>query len=116
MLVRLLVAALVLLLFVWLLQRRSAFVPAEEAKRLVAQGALLVDVRSPEEFTSGHLDGARNIPVQVLGQRLQELGPRERPVVLYCRSGMRSANAAAALRAAGFTAVYNLGPMSRWVS
>ena len=53
-------------------------------------------------------------PLQVLEQRLGELGPKEAPIVLYCRSGNRSAHAASMMRAAGFTAIYDLGAIDRW--
>jgi rhodanese-related sulfurtransferase len=84
-----------------------------EARRLIAGGALLLDVRSPEEFASGHVEGALNIPVQVLPRRLHEVrgGRSDGTVVVYCRSGMRSASAARILRAAGFT-VHDAGGMS----
>jgi phage shock protein E len=86
----------------------------DEVRALVAGGARLVDVRSSGEFGSGHLPGAVNIPVGELPARLNEVGARERPVVVYCRSGARSASAAGLLRRAGFGAVHDLGPMSRW--
>lgn len=89
-------------------------VSSSRAKTLVAEGALLVDVRTPEEFASGHLEGAINIPVHELTARLASLGPKSQPVVLYCRSGARSSRAQAALRKLGYEAVYNLGAMSRW--
>jgi phage shock protein E len=92
----------------------SGDLSGREAKHLVADGALLLDVRSPEEYAAGHLEGALNVPVQVLASRLGELGAHDRAVVVYCRSGHRSANAAAILREAGFTAVHDLGAMSRW--
>ncbi|MBL8917977.1 MAG: rhodanese-like domain-containing protein [Myxococcaceae bacterium] len=83
------------------------------AKSLVERGALLVDVRTPEEYGSGHLIGARNIPLHELEFRKDEL-PRNTDIVLYCRSGSRSARARAMLRAAGFSRVHNLGAMSNW--
>ena len=85
-----------------------------DARALVASGAVLLDVRSPAEFSSGHLDGAINVPVDQLPNRTSEVGPKERPVVVYCRSGARSARAAGILRAAGFSKVEDLGAMSRW--
>jgi phage shock protein E len=85
-----------------------------EAHALVERGAHLVDVRTPEEFASGHIDGAVNIPVDQLSQRLGERGSRDERVVVYCRSGSRSASAKRTLDAAGYTAVFDLGPMSRW--
>lgn len=85
-----------------------------EAKKLVADGALLVDVRSPGEYAAGHLDGAVNIPVDQVERRITEFGPRDRPVVVYCRSGARSAAAARSLTAAGFARVVDAGAMSSW--
>ena len=83
-----------------------------DAQRLVSAGALLLDVRTPEEFAGGHVTGALNIPVQVLGQRLGDL-PKEREIVVYCQSGGRSARAAADLRRVGYT-VHDLGGMGNW--
>jgi rhodanese-related sulfurtransferase len=84
------------------------------ARALVDAGARLVDVRSPGEFASGHLPGALNIPVGELASRTNEVGAKDRPVVVYCRSGVRSASAAGLLKGARFTAVHDLGPVSRW--
>jgi phage shock protein E len=86
------------------------------ARALVAEGALLLDVRSAGEFANGHLVGARNIPVGELASRITELDDKLRPIVVYCASGMRSASAAAVLRRAGFSRVEDLGGMSRWPS
>ena len=92
----------------------SNFAPPEQAHALVDDGAALIDVRSPEEFGAGHIEGARNIPVGEIGARAVEVGDKDAPVVVYCRSGIRSAKAKSALEAAGFTQVHNLGGMSRW--
>jgi rhodanese-related sulfurtransferase len=80
---------------------------------LVADGAQLIDVRTPAEFSAGAIPGALNIPVQELQGRLDEVA-RDRPVVVYCRSGGRSGNAKRMLNAAGIEAVHDLGPMSAW--
>ncbi len=82
-------------------------------RKLVEQGALLLDVRTPAEFAEGHVTRATNIPVQELAARIEELGARSRPVVVYCRSGGRSAQAAAMLSAAGYQ-VKDIGPMTAW--
>jgi len=71
--------------------------------------SMLLDVRNPEEFAVWHLEGARNVPVQELSTRLHELGPRDRPVAVYCRSGRRSALAKILLEAHGFARVWDLG-------
>lgn len=83
------------------------------ARALVAGGALLLDVRTPAEYASGHVDGAKNIPVQELGSRLSELGPTSRKIVVYCRSGARSAAAAGMMRSAGYD-VTDVGGMSNY--
>lgn len=82
-------------------------------RHLVAQGALLLDVRTHAEFREGHLPHALNLPVQELPARLHEVGPTSRPIVVYCRSGGRSAQAAQLLARAGYT-VKDIGPMHAW--
>lgn len=84
------------------------------AHALVAEGAALVDVRTPGEYAAGHLDGAVNIPVDQIASRAKEIGAKDRPVVVYCRSGARSAAAASALQQLGFTKIEDLGAMSNW--
>jgi len=86
----------------------------ERARELLQRGATILDVRSPAEFASGHVDGAVNIPVDVLGSRLAQLGPKTRPVVLYCRSGARSAAAASMLKQAGYSEIADVGAMSNF--
>jgi rhodanese-related sulfurtransferase len=86
----------------------------KEAHQWVESGARLVDVRTPDEYAAGHIEGAVNIPVQELPGRVDELAPKDAPVVVYCRSGARSASARRTLEAAGYTKVLDLGPMSRW--
>jgi rhodanese-related sulfurtransferase len=79
-------------------------------------GIQVLDVREPEEFGHGlgHIDGALLVPLGQLQARLDEL-PRDKPVVTVCRSGARSARAAAMLAKAGFDRVANLrGGMLRW--
>ena len=94
--------------------QRAQDLSGADARRLVENGALLVDVRTADEFAAGHLPGAVNLPVGDLQSRVDELAPKERPVVVYCRSGMRSGRAARILTDSGYVAVHNLGPMSRW--
>ena len=71
---------------------------------------MYLDVRSPEEFAEGHVQGAINIPVDEMEARWQELEPyRDRPIVVYCRSGRRSARAIEILAQHGFTQLENGG-------
>lgn len=88
------------------------FVDVPTAKKLVADGAKLVDVRSPEEYATKHIEGAENVPVDTIADK--DLGPKDAPIVLYCGSGKRAARATEALRAKGYTNVHNLGGMKRW--
>lgn len=81
-----------------------------------ASDLLLLDVRKPEEFAAGHVPGAINIPHDQLASRLAELpASRDKPVVVYCRSGRRSALAEDVLRQGGYTKVRHLkGDMLGW--
>lgn len=106
------ILALVGALLVWVLLKSRGDISTAEARRLVEQGALLVDVRTPEEYADGHIEGALNIPLSELPNRVDEL--RGSNVVLYCRSGNRSHAAQQLLKEQGFSEVHNLGAMSRW--
>jgi phage shock protein E len=84
------------------------------ARKLVAAGAVVIDVRTPDEYAGGHLPQATNIAVQDLPNRLPEVeklvaGDQARPIVLYCGAGSRAAKAKAALDAAGYSNVVNGG-------
>ncbi len=86
----------------------------EVADALPQDGAVLVDVREPHEWRSGHAPGARHIPLQQLPQQLASL-PRTAPVYLICRSGNRSHTAAAFLQRNGFERPVNVrGGMIAW--
>jgi rhodanese-related sulfurtransferase len=78
--------------------------------------ACVLDVREPDEFKTGHVLSAKPIPLGKLKERIGELESfREKPVVIVCRSGSRSATACAILGRAGFAQVYNLaGGMMAW--
>ncbi len=78
-------------------------------KEKLRAGARIVDVRTPAEFRDGTYPGAINIPLALLPLRLQELEPKDKPVVLFCASGARSAQGARLLKQAGFTDVINGG-------
>lgn len=111
---KLLIAVTVLVLIAWVVNTQRGKVRPEEARALVESGALLLDVRTPSEFQAGHIAGAVNVPVDALREQTAKLGATDRPVVLYCRSGSRSATASRILRNAGFRSVHDLGAMSRW--
>jgi len=74
----------------------------------------IIDVREPGEFASGHIPGAKSIPLGQLGNRYMEIDPHTESVIV-CLSGGRSGRAVEFLQRAGYTKTYNLmGGMSRW--
>jgi len=88
--------------------------PTELAERISRQEVVLIDVREPYEWTAGHIDAAQHIPLQQIPQRLDDI-PKDRDVVMICRSGSRSEHARAFLANQGYTRVLNLvGGMMRW--
>ena len=95
----------------------SVIQPAELEETLSAADApLLLDVRTPEEFASGHIQGALLVPVAELPDELDQLGAyKDRGVVIYCESGGRANKALDILEEAGFHKLAILeGSMSRW--
>ncbi|RMG44854.1 MAG: rhodanese-like domain-containing protein [Candidatus Dadabacteria bacterium] len=85
-------------------------VAADEAWNKIQHGALLVDVRTPKEFQSGHIEGAVNIPHTEITKKIAELEKnKEREIVLYCRSGKRAGKALEALKQLGYQHVVNAG-------
>jgi rhodanese-related sulfurtransferase len=75
-----------------------------QARKLIEDGAQLIDVRSEHEWEAGRIAGAAHLPLAELAERAGEID-RERPVVLYCRGGTRSTMATAALAEAGYEAM-----------
>jgi phage shock protein E len=93
-------------------------ITAEEVVKMLSSGKdyFVLDVRSKEEFGSGHIEGAHLIPVSELENRLAEL-PRDKPVIVYCRSGSRSTSAANILLDKGFKEIFNMtGGITDWQS
>lgn len=87
---------------------------AAGARRLMSQGAVVIDVRTPAEAAAGMLPGAKLIPLADLPARLHDVetlvaGNKGSPIIVHCRSGARSGSAKAILQQAGFTNVVNAG-------
>jgi phage shock protein E len=80
----------------------------DEARQLVADGAHLIDVRTPQEYAQGALPGAVNVPLQNLLAGIQQL-EKDKPIILYCASGLRSRQATQALSIFGHASVHDLG-------
>lgn len=88
---------------------KKLFGPKADFKALVQNGAIILDVRTPEEYNGGHIQGSMNIPVQVLQGKIADLKKKGKPIIAVCRSGARSGVAAGMLKNAGIEA-YNGGP------
>ncbi|HEY7126066.1 MAG TPA: rhodanese-like domain-containing protein [Ktedonobacterales bacterium] len=89
----------------------------EEAQKLIAQGAQVIDVRQPEEWLTGHIPEAELVPldgIYLFGRAIGDY-PKDRDLILVCEQGHRSLSAAEIALVAGHTRVYNLvGGMSAW--
>jgi rhodanese-related sulfurtransferase len=84
----------------------------DDLDRLKAEGAPIVDVRTPAEFLQGHVPGSVNIPLDQFQARMGEID-RARPVLLCCASGGRSGMAKQMLEREGYAQVLNAGPWTR---
>ncbi len=105
---------LVLVVFYYLYQQRkqgvSAVAMENEVKEKLANGALVVDVRTTGEYAEGHYQNAKNIPLDQVSDRLNEFGEdKSKPIVVYCLSGARSESAKNFLISQGYTDVTNAG-------
>jgi len=92
-----------------------SFIECPEAREMVANGAQLVDVRSPQEFGMGSIPGSLNVPLHAIYSAEQHLD-KSKPVIVYCASGMRSEQAKGVLSQMGFDAVHNLGSVNKYLS
>ena len=93
-------------------------VTADEVYKMLSSNKdyFILDVRSKEEFDSGHIEGAYLLPVSELENRLAEL-PQDKPIIVYCRSGSRSTSAANILLEKGFKEIFNMtGGITEWQS
>jgi rhodanese-related sulfurtransferase len=107
-------------MLLWPLVRRTTggpWVNTTQATQLInREDALVVDVREPNEFATGHVLGAKNVPLAKLDASGADLAKKkERPVIVYCDGGDRSAKALSALKRQGYTRVANLsGGLAAW--
>jgi rhodanese-related sulfurtransferase len=93
--------------------RETKEVSREEAEKLIAEGAQLVDVRADHEWEAGRIPGAKHLPLFELDERTGEI-EQDRPVIVYCRGGNRSTMATDALAAAGYDAAKLTGGIVGW--
>jgi rhodanese-related sulfurtransferase len=82
--------------------------PAIDLKSIIDEGAFLVDVRTPGEFSSGHVKGSVNIPLDTVSNQLAKF-KNKKNIIVFCRSGARSGQAKTILKQNGYTNVINGG-------
>lgn len=86
-----------------------------EAERLMGtEGVLLLDVRTQEEYKAGHIPGAICVPVESISAPPEELPDKTQTILVYCRSGRRSVQAAEKLAALGYTGIIEIGGIQSW--
>ena len=119
MLIALGIISIVVIVLVTTLNSASATpteVTVAQAVKLQDQGAFILDVREPNEWTQAHIAGATLIPLGELPNRLNEI-PKDKTVVVVCRTGHRSAQGRDILLQAGFTKVTSMsGGLTEWQS
>ncbi len=102
----------IILVFYWL--KRRGQISEKDARTHLKNGALLVDVRTPAEFNSGHLPDAVNVPLDQIEVTVpRRVKDKNQAILLHCQSGMRSGIAVKKLKSLGFANVFNLGSYGR---
>ena len=97
--------------------KKAGQVSTKEAQELLKAGALVIDVRTAEEYVAGHLATAVNMPLNEIGASIGRLvRAKDQVLLLHCQSGIRSGAAMKKLKAMGYTNVYNLGSYARAAS
>lgn len=104
------VAAVILFVGISMIVRALSGLKAEQAHEFLAKGAVVIDVRSKREFAARSIGGVINIPLPELQARISKAVPDKNQIVLlYCRSGSRSAHGTRLLKQVGYEQTYNLG-------
>jgi phage shock protein E len=107
----LIIAAILVAMF---LLNKSGLIAAKDALAHLKSGALVIDVRSPGEFNSGHLPGTINIPLDEIQTVMpRRVADKKQVLLLHCQSGVRSGMAKRKLQAMGYANAFNLGSLSR---
>ena len=78
---------------------------SESIQEFGEKGAVIIDVRSPGEFAGGHIKGSKNIPLNEIGAKINEIKKLNKPVIACCASGMRSSQATSILKQNGIDAI-----------
>jgi len=111
---RTLLLAVIAVIVVLLILRQLGQARPADARALLQKGGRVIDVRTQAEYQGGHLEGAVNLPLAELGERVAREFPNlDTPLLLHCASGARSAAGQRLLQKLGYTAVVNLGSYRR---
>lgn len=86
-------------------EKITKFFKGTDYKELISSGAVILDVRMPTEYTGGHIKGSKNVPLNIISKKAIEIKSWNKPVILCCRSGMRSGQATGILKSHGVDAV-----------
>jgi phage shock protein E len=78
---------------------------SNEIRTFISDGAVIIDVRTPNEYIAGHIKGSKNIPLSMLNNRVEEIRQLNKPVITVCQSGMRSNTARSFLEGKGIRAI-----------
>lgn len=93
----------------WYREMEEGDIGLEDLQKLQKEGIILIDVRSPQEYREGHIDGAISIPEYEIKKKVEKiLKDKNRKIIVYCSSGGRSKKAQKALKKLGYKNVYNL--------
>ena len=99
--------------------REDISICADKARDMlkdISTYTVIADVRRPDEFAVKHIKGAINIPLGQLKEKAKELLPdKNQEIILYCQSGNRSCDAAKVMQSMGYTNVYDLGAIDKWI-
>lgn len=93
---------------------RQADINAGIEQFLKTEKAILLDVRTKEEYESGHIENSENIPLQQIDKVLAKVTDKNTPLFVYCQSGARSSSATSALKQMGYQDVTNIGGISSY--
>lgn len=105
---------IIVAIILFLVIKKMGQISPDMAKELLKNGAILIDVRSPGEFSGGSVKNAINLPLDEISQKISTVVPnKETPILVFCLSGSRSAMAKRVLTSEGFTNVHNLGSYLR---
>ncbi len=90
------------------LKNLLGFGPKVDFAELMKNGAVIIDVRTRNEFNSGHIKGSKNIPLNTISSNLNKIN-KDKPIITCCASGVRSGSAKAILKGKGYTEIHNGG-------